>query len=382
MLLGPGKRTPTDPYGTRYAVMTFLEDSLGCRFLWPGELGKVIPRQKTIEVDPIDVGHTPTIRQRQIRMASGLGERKLQGLKRLGFSGDDYRRISASASETESRDGGWARWHRLGGSLRLASGHSFGDMWEKHKDKHPEWFALQRDGTRDQSDNPDRSRLCVSNMELIEEIARDRIDRMNKRGFKSVSIAPNDGGSARSMFCLCDKCKALDAPDGRKLPNGSPALTDRFVFFWNEITKRVVKVHPDDKREGLTTPYTEEVVEELRGYLDAAAAATKDEADSSKRVAFLRSGLEYTDAYCAAFRIIAEHQASGAERLPKETKVRIRKAFDNNWLVSREMFEKHHLAVNVGTVAWGSWNYFGRFGWNKPSPEARAEAESRDSQRD
>ena len=42
VLLGPSKTTPSDQSGTRYAVTTFLEDSLGCRFLWPGELGKVV----------------------------------------------------------------------------------------------------------------------------------------------------------------------------------------------------------------------------------------------------------------------------------------------------------------------------------------------------
>ena len=47
---------------------------------------------------------------------------------------------------------------------------------------------------------------------------------------------------------------------------------------------------------------------------------------------------------------------------------------DNNWLVSRDVFENHHLAVNIPTVAWGSWNFFGRFYWSDPSPEVREKA--------
>src|SRR5262249_9513554 len=39
-LFGTDARTPADPHGTRYAVTTFLEDKLGVRYLWPGELGK------------------------------------------------------------------------------------------------------------------------------------------------------------------------------------------------------------------------------------------------------------------------------------------------------------------------------------------------------
>ena len=121
----------------------------------------------------------------------------------------------------------------------------------------------------------------------------------------------------------------------------------------------------------VTEPYNPEVIAELRGYLDEAAAATKDEPLARRRVAFLRSGLDYTDAYVAAFRIIRAHQASGRSRLPPETKQQISDALDNNWRVSRTIFENDHLAVNVATVAWGSWNYFVRFGWSGPSEAAR-----------
>ena len=112
----------------------------------------------------------------------------------------------------------------------------------------------------------------------------------------------------------------------------------------------------------------------------SAAKATVDESDAHKRVSFFRSGLEYTDAYVAAFRIIRKHEANrptgGGGRLPNEIKQAIRKALDNNWLVSRDMFENHHLAVTVATVAtvaYGNWSYFGRYYWSEPSPEVAAQ---------
>lgn len=530
VLLGPSKATPTDPSGTRYAVTLFLEQALGCRFLWPGELGKVVPEQKTIEIAARDQSFTPVIRQRRIRMGGSYGARIDKGVKRLGFAEEDWVRFRKDAMVTKSRDGGWAGWHRLGGSLRLASGHSFGYMWEKHKDAHPEWFAVQADGTRDQSRGPHRSRLCVSNLELIEEVARDRIEKLNRSETGSVSIGPNDGG--QTSFCICAECKELDPPNSRKLANGRLALTDRYIYFWNEIAKRVAKVHPnatltadaysvyaappvkrkllpnvairyvgikynnDEKRrqdladwnawsqavekiyfrpnvllsgrrqgtplmfahkmaedfkqmarnsllgtdfdscchnwatQGLnyyvcarlhwdpeldvdaliddycragfgsgaghiknyllqveeltdllaakqlkyTEPFTPQVIEELRSHLEAAARSTVNEPEARQRVAFFRSGLEYTDAYVQAFRIIHKHEANrpGGKRLPNETKHAIRKALDNNWLVSRDMFENHHLAVNVATVAFGSWAYFGRYYWSEPSPEIAA----------
>ena len=126
-----------------------------------------------------------------------------------------------------------------------------------------------------------------------------------------------------------------------------------------------------------TEPYSPEVINELRSYLDEAASATKNTPDANERVAFLRSGLEYTNAYVAAFHVIRQHQTVNPEgtRLSDETKQKIRSALDNNWLVSRDIFQNHHLAVNVATVAWGSWSYFGRFGWSEPSPKVREKAE-------
>ena len=534
VLLGSDKATPNDPSGSRYAVTTFLEDQLGVRYLWPGELGKVAPKRKTIAVGEIDHRFAPLLRQRRIRMVSGYGDRMAQGGKKLGITEEEFLRVREEAMKTESQDSGWAGWQRLGGTLRLASGHSFGEMWEKHRETHPEWFAMAPNGSRDQSNSPDRSRLCVSNQDLIAHIARDRIERINKTGQKSVSIGPNDGG--KTSFCMCEECKKLDPPEGRKrmMTDFSPganrrqfeyvSLTDRYIHFFNGIAELVTAEHPDvwltadaysvyaappvktklhpniairyvgvtytneEKRhqgledwhdwadaaskiyfrsnlllggrrqgtpviyahklaedfsklaknkmigtdldscchnwatQGLnyyvmakllwnpdididvliddycqsgfgngadavkryllrleeltnqmaadpeilyTTLYTVEVVNELRKLLDEAAAGAKADPAAAQRVAFLRAGLEYTDAYSAIFRINREMQEAGS-RLTPEYRERFRTACDRNWEMSREVFKNHHMAVNVTNVAWGSWAYFGRFGWKIP----------------
>ena len=66
---------------------------------------------------------------------------------------------------------------------------------------------------------------------------------MRARGSTETSIGPNDGG--QTAFCRCAECRKLDPAEGRKLEKGGVALTDRYVYFWNEIAKRVTKVHPD-----------------------------------------------------------------------------------------------------------------------------------------
>ena len=258
-LLGPDDFTPSDRNGTLYAVTTFLEESLGCRFLWPGELGKIVPQNKSIVVEPINISKTPLLKQRNIRNMS-YGNRDAAGLVRLNAKPEEYQRLRAKAAATESEDGGWFTWQRMGGSLGLASGHSFGHAWDKWSKEHPEWFAMQPNGSRDQSQfGTSRSRFCVSNLELIDAIARDKIEELNRQsskpGVKSVAIGPNDGG--RATFCMCPECKKLDPPKGNPIKlwdfTGKEgrrefnyvSLTDRYVWFWNEIARRVCKVHPD-----------------------------------------------------------------------------------------------------------------------------------------
>ena len=540
VLLGADSKTSSDPNGTRYAVTLFLEQALGCRYLWPGEEGKVVPQRKSIEIAATDRSFTPLLQQRQIR-SGGYGDRMDEGAKRLALTEADYRRVQKVVNATKSRDGGWFGWHRLGGSLQLRSGHAFKHLWKTYGKDHPEWFAMHPNGSRDQSPAPDRSRLCVSNTELVDAIAKEKIARLNRPGLRSVSIGPNDGG--RTSFCTCPKCEKLDSPGGRKITmtDFSPganrrqfehvSLTDRYIHFWNGLAERVTKVHPDawltadaysvysappvnrklhpnvairfvgiiytdDERRKrdradwdawaraasklyfrpnlllagrrlgtpavyvhklaedfrymadhsmigtdfdscihnwatqglnyyvcaalhwdpdqdvdaliddycrsgfqsgaapvkkyllrlenltdqiaagkltLTEPYTPEVIDELRGYLKQAATATRDEPAAQRRVAFLRSGLEYTDAYSAVRRIIREYQESKS-RLTPEWRRRFRTAMDRNWLVSRDVFENHHLAVNVACVAWGSWSYFARFGWSGPSEETKKQA--------
>lgn len=253
-LFGTDAHTPTDPHGTRYAVTTFLEDKLGVRYLWPGELGKVVPSRETIMVEDFQQRYTPPLAQRRIR-SLGYHDRLQAGLDRLGFQKEDYERLRAEAQRTQAESPDWFGWQRLGGTLNMNGGHAFGHLWAKYGKDHPEWFALQPDGSRDQSRNPDRARLCVSNAGLIAAIAKEKIEELNRNPtLLGVSIGPNDGG--RTTFCTCPQCEALDSPKGRKVQlwdftKGTRrefehvSLTDRMVSFWNAIAEQVTKAHPN-----------------------------------------------------------------------------------------------------------------------------------------
>jgi hypothetical protein len=130
-LFGGDARTPADPNGTRYAVTTFLEDKLGVRYLWPGELGKVVPRQETIVVADFERRFTPKLAQRRIR-SMGYHDRIQVGLDRLGLKKEDFERQVADAGRTQSESPDWFGWHRLGGTLNMNGGHAFTQMWGKY----------------------------------------------------------------------------------------------------------------------------------------------------------------------------------------------------------------------------------------------------------
>ena len=254
-----GSTAPTDNAGTRYAVIEFLS-SLGVRYLWPGETGRVIPALPTISIDSLDYSFTPQIGQRTVRWSTRITDRSQLGLTRLQITEEEWTKAQQKSYATEMGMG-WSVWHRLGGRLGIGGGHAGGGLtggWKEHGAQHPEWFALQPDGTRDQSKAGDRWRLCKSNPELIEYVAKSIIERVNADpSIKCISLCPNDGGY--SNFCMCDNCKKLDPPDGPKIKLtifekvGQPqrheieyvSLTDRMVWYWNQIAQRVVKVHPD-----------------------------------------------------------------------------------------------------------------------------------------
>ncbi len=256
-----------DGGGARYAVIEWLEQ-MGCRHLWPGELGWVIPEKNTIAVERIDVRYTPPIRSRRIRLTMG-GNRDYpfpEPLEQVGRTREQWQQQERRIRD-RARD--WHTWQRLGGELptfghagaglRSAINRSGHDIrW--FMCEHPGWFALQRDGTRDQH-TTSRWRLCKSNPELIEFVADNIIALKNENpALELVSLCPNDG-SGVTGWCECEPCRALDPPQApqvqalvfpERVRSGGtrqrvmiPSLSDRMVYYWNRIAERVVVHHPD-----------------------------------------------------------------------------------------------------------------------------------------
>lgn len=231
--------------GTLWATYVLLEQVLGVRWLWPGELGTVIPHRQTVTVPgDLDISHTPTLAQRGIRNI-GYSDRVQRGLDELRFSRQQFEAFQAD-------NAAWFDRQRIGGSFEGRYGHAYGDYWARYGAAHPAWFALQPDGSRDQSLSPQRARLCVSNQSLIEHIAREKIAELKARpDLECVSISPNDGGPL--TFCTCLNCEAWDNSHGPMVeiwwPDGGRkqhvALSDRYVKFYSAVARLVAQQCPD-----------------------------------------------------------------------------------------------------------------------------------------
>jgi len=230
--------------GVQHAAVTLLE-YLGVRYLWPGESGKVVPKKKNIAVS-LNVRKTPLVQQRRIRSLSS-NSRMDVGLRKLALTPRQNLVIRRKAYQTVATSPSWFAWQKLTGSVDVVYGHAFGDAWEKYGKEHPEWFAVQPDGSRDQSRSPDRSRFCHSNRELPIRIARDIIKTFDENPNKrSASLGLNDGG--QTTFCMCGPCKAMDPPEGPKIKmyryGEHVSLSDRVVTFTNRIAEEVSKKYP------------------------------------------------------------------------------------------------------------------------------------------
>jgi hypothetical protein len=215
-------------YGTVNAIYTFIQDQLGVRWLWPGELGEdVIPRDR-IAIAPMEYHYHP-----QIRSRGGVIHYSSLGNKGYGKSHE------------------WTLRQRLQlDSLPMEGGHGFGDWWDRYHEQYPEIFALQPDGTRSGFPNPRTAKLCMSNPKVWELWMKEVEDDLAKDPSLTVfNASPNDGWA--SGHCVCPNCTAWDQPDGepRKF-NWShrnelrPATSDRDVTFANKLGELLEEKYP------------------------------------------------------------------------------------------------------------------------------------------
>jgi hypothetical protein len=209
------------PRGTLYAVYTFLEDVVGCR--WWTSTESFLPEKPTLAIADLDIAYTPKLRYRE------------------AFYRDALEGVFAARSKCNGHHD--AVPPEYGGHYTFAGFvHTFYPFLppEKYFAEHPEWYS--EIGGKRKTEN---AQLCLTNEEMRKELVRNALAWLRKTpdaGF--VSISQNDWHGR----CECAKCKAVEEEEGA--PSG---LLLRFV---NAAAKEIEKEFPDVLVETLAYQYT------------------------------------------------------------------------------------------------------------------------------
>ena len=227
--------------GSRFAVYTFLSDELGIKWAFPGEKGVVFRPSPSIELpERKDVVYKPPFRLEKYRMSSA----RAYAIPHLPIMPDfldadpvppALRMTDAEISARCRAVGKWVDRMRLFSPDPIVYGHAFTKWQDRFEKTHPEYLALNKDGTRRAWSGP-RAKLCVSCPGVVDQIIAD----WQAEGLpRYINICENDGAG----FCVCENCRALDCD----LP-GEDFLahkTDRYLNFWNRVAAKAKSIRPD-----------------------------------------------------------------------------------------------------------------------------------------
>lgn len=211
------------PRGTLYAVYTFLEDVVGCR--WWTSTESFLPRRPTLDIPAQNVAYAPRLRYREAFYRDAFSSPFAARLKLNGH----HQAIPAE----------------YGGHDRFAGFvHTFYPLLppDKYFAQHPEWYS-EIGGKR----TVEHAQLCLTNEEMRKELVRNALAWLRKTPDAGlISISQNDWHGR----CQCAKCKAIEEEEG------SPAgLLVRFV---NAVAEDIEKEFPEVLVETLAYQYTRE----------------------------------------------------------------------------------------------------------------------------
>jgi hypothetical protein len=209
------------PRGTLYAVYTFLEDQLGCR--WWSSTDSTIPKKPTVAIEKFDVRYVPPLEYRSPFWTDA-------------FDGDWSARNKANgqAHRLEARHGGK---HIYEGFV-----HTFFPLIppEKYFADHPEWFS-EINGKR----KHEHAQLCLTNEAMRQELVKNLKQNLRNNPQATIaSVSQNDWYGN----CECAACKAIEQEEE------SPAgLMLRFV---NAVAQDIEKEFPHVALSTLAYQYT------------------------------------------------------------------------------------------------------------------------------
>jgi hypothetical protein len=209
------------PRGTLYAVYTFLEEHVGCR--WWSSQASAIPIKPTLRIDRLNVRYVPPLEYRESFWFDA-------------FDGDWAVR-NKSNGNSERLDAKRGGKHIYEGFV-----HTFFPLIppKKYFEDHPEWFSEIK-GKR----SHERTQLCLTNEEMRAELIKNlKVRLKNNPAATIASVSQNDWHGN----CQCSKCAAIEKAEG------SPAgLMLRFV---NAVAEDIEEEFPNVAISTLAYQYT------------------------------------------------------------------------------------------------------------------------------
>ncbi|MBN1341395.1 MAG: DUF4838 domain-containing protein [Phycisphaerae bacterium] len=209
------------PRGTLYAVYTFLEDHVGCRW-WSSKVS-TIPKKATLKIGELNVRFIPRLEYRESFWFDG-------------FDGDWAVR-NKSNGNSERLDAKRGGKHSYQGFV-----HTFYPLIppEKYFKDHPEWYS-EIGGKRQY----DHKQLCLTNEEMRQELVKNLKAQLRANPAATIaSVSQNDWHGN----CQCAKCAAIDKEEGS--PAGS------LLRFVNKVAEDIEKEFPQVAISTLAYQYT------------------------------------------------------------------------------------------------------------------------------
>ena len=209
------------PRGTLYAVYTFLEDVVGCR--WWTSTESTIPKRPTLDIPKLDTLYAPPLISRETFYRDAFNCPFAVRLKLNGHFMQIPREYGGHIELS-----GWCHtfFHILPPSAYFAD--------------HPEWYS-EIGGKR----SADRTQLCLTNDAMRQEFVRIALGRLRaEEDPRIISVSQNDWGGR----CQCADCKTLE--DRAESPSGP------LMHFVNAVAEEIEKEFPEVLVETLAYQYT------------------------------------------------------------------------------------------------------------------------------
>lgn len=209
------------PRGTIYAVFTFLEDFVGCR--WWSSSASSIPVRPTLAVGDIDMQYVPTLEYRESFWSDA-------------FNGDWAVRNKCNGNSHQLSDSQGGK-HIYQGFV-----HTFYSLIPPatYFKEHPEWFS-EINGKR----LHEHKQLCLTNEAMKAELIKNlKVQLRSNPAATIASVSQNDWHGN----CTCTKCVAVDKEEGS--PAGS------LLRFVNDVAHDIEEEFPNVAISTLAYQYT------------------------------------------------------------------------------------------------------------------------------